>query len=78
MDNKKSADLKSADFLYLREFEIFKFQPIAHIRTEREQRDGNFGDNACGIVLDKGIIAPNINDGTKHGVILLYRIKLVA
>ena len=55
---------------------IFKFQLIAHIHAKGEQCDGDLGNYACLIVFDKGIVSPDINDGTDH-VNLLYRMKLV-
>ena len=61
----------SAIFLYLCEFVIFKFQPVAHIGAEGQQGDGDFGDHAGLVVLDEGVITADIHNGTEHNILLL-------
>ena len=69
-------DPKIHRLLNLCEFVIFEFQPIAHVDAKGQQGNGNLGNYAGIIIFQKRVISPDINDGTKHGV-LLYRIKLV-
>lgn len=54
--------------LYLRKFVILEFQLISHVRSKREQSDGDFGDNAGIFVFDESIIPPDIDNGTDHGI----------
>lgn len=51
---------------YLGKFVIFKFQPVTHINAKRQQGNGYLRDNTCCIILDKGIVTTDINNGTKH------------
>ena len=60
----------SALFLYLCEFVIFKFQPVAHIDAERQQSEGDFGNYAGSVILDIGVVAADINNSAMHSVLL--------
>ena len=60
----------SALFSYLGKFVVFKLHPIAHINTEGQQGNGNFGDNAGIVILDIGVVPTDINNSAKHGVLL--------
>ena len=55
-----------------RELVVLKFQLIAHIHAEGEKSDGNFGNDAGVLILDIGVIAPDIDDGAEHSL-LQYR-----
>ena len=55
-------------FLNAGKFVILKLQPVAHIHTEGQQGNGNFGYNAAVLITDIGIVAPDINDGTDHSL----------
>lgn len=48
------------------EFKILEDQLVAHIRAEGQQGNGNFRDHAGLFILDKGVVATDINDGTAH------------
>jgi len=52
--------------LYFGEFEILEFQAIAHVGAEGEQGNGDLGDHSGVIVLNIGVVASDINDGTEH------------
>ena len=56
--------------LNLGKFVILELQPIANVDAERQQSNGNFGDDAAVFITDKGIVTPDINDSTDHRVIL--------
>ena len=60
----------SALFSYPGKFVIFKFEPVAHINAEGQQGDGNLGDNAGIVILDKGVVTANINNSAEHNVLL--------
>ena len=49
-----------------REFVVLKFQLVAHIHPEGEQGDGYLGDHAGVLILDIGVISPDVDDGAKH------------
>lgn len=65
MDSKKAA--RGAAFLDAFEFVILEFQLIAHVDAEGQQGDGHFGDYAGVVVLDEGIVTPDVDDGAEHG-----------
>ena len=60
----------SALFSYLGEFVVFKLQSVAYIDTKWQQGNGNLGDNAGIVILDIGVVTPNINNGAERGVLL--------
>ena len=62
--------MTSAVLLYHCELEVLKFQPVADVSAEGEKGDGHFRDNAGIVVLNKGVIATDINDGTAHSKLL--------
>ena len=55
-------------FLCHCELKILEDQLIAHIGAKGQQRNGHLGNDSGLVVLDKGLIAANINDGTPHTV----------
>lgn len=57
----------SCCYLELGEFVVFEFQPVTHINAKGQQGNGDFGDHAGVVVLNKGIVAADINDSTEHG-----------
>ena len=64
--NKIIRWLGPADFSWGRKFVILEFQSIAHIYAERQQGNGNLGNNAGIVVFDEGIVTADINDGAQH------------
>ena len=67
LTNERSADANQRIFLSdLGKFVIFKFQLVAHIHAERQQGDGNLGDNTGVLIFDIGIVTADINDGADH------------
>ena len=67
----KTADRLVSGFLYLGKLVIFKFQTIAHVNAEGKKSDGNFRNNTGGIVLNKCVIATDINNSTEHTCLLV-------
>ena len=53
-------------FLCGNKLKFFKFQPVAHIHAKGEQGNGHFGHYAGVVILDEGVVAPNIDHSTKH------------
>ena len=49
-------------------FEILENQLITHISAEGQQGNGDFGNDAGFIILDIGVVAPDINDRAAHSV----------
>ena len=45
---------------------IFEFQPVAHVDAKGQQGNGNFGHDAGIVVLNKGVVAADIDDSTEH------------
>ena len=60
-----------ADFLRKGEFVVLKNQTISGVHTEGEQGNGNFGNDSGIVILDEGIVTPDVNDGAEHFVLLL-------
>ena len=53
--------------LHKLELIILEYQPIAYIHTKGKQGDGYFGYHTGVLILYKGVIATDINNGTVHG-----------
>lgn len=62
--------LSGESLLNGRKFKILKLQPIADVCAEGQQSDGYFGDHAGVVILDKGVIPADIDDGAEHGASL--------
>ena len=71
MTNKKSQAIQLGFLLYLSKFVIFEFQSVADIDAEGQQGDGNLGNHAGVVILDKGVVAADIDLGTEHDILLL-------
>ena len=52
--------------LYPLEFVVFELELVAHIDAVGQQGDGDLGDNAGVGVLDKGVVATDVDDGAEH------------
>lgn len=57
-------------FLYCSKFVVFKFEAVAGIYSEGEEGQGDLGDHTGVIVLDKCVIASDIDNGTEHHILL--------
>ena len=52
--------------LHSLKFVILEYQSVTNIHTNRQQCNGNFGDNTCILILDEGVITANIDYFTEH------------
>ena len=55
-----------ACLLDLSKFVILELQLIAHIDAKGQQGDGDFGDHAGVVILDEGVVATDVDNGTIH------------
>ena len=66
--NKIHRFITGGFYLNLGELVVLKLQPIAHIPTKGKQGNGNLGNNTSVLILDKGIVTADINNGTQHEI----------
>ena len=58
-------------FLYALKLVILELELVAHIDAEGQQGDGDLGDDAGVLILDKGIVTADGDDGSQHRDLLL-------
>ena len=70
-ENTPGGEIRPGGYLYSFKFPFVEFKAVANINSKWEQCDGDFGDNSGIVVFDEGIVATNVNNSTKHRVLLM-------